>query len=58
MIKSKEIEINDNLVISSMNILGSLIGFYVAQEKELPEVPGVLIGGLVGTLIGELLTKK
>lgn len=58
MIKSKEIEINDSLVVSSMNILGSLIGFYVAQEKELPEVPGVLIGGLIGTLIAELLTKK
>lgn len=58
MIKSKEIEIKDGLIVSSLNILGSLIGFYVAQEKELPEVPGVLIGGLVGTLIAELLTKK
>lgn len=58
MIKSKKIEINDGLIVSGMNIIGSLIGFYVAQEKDVPEVPGVLIGGLIGTMIAELITKK
>lgn len=58
MSNTKEIEVSDKLITTGMNIIGSLVAFYVAKEKELPEVPAVLIGGLVGTFVADLIIKK
>lgn len=58
MSKAKEIEVSDKLISGGLNILGSLMGYYVAKEREMPEVPALLIGGLAGTFIADLIIKQ
>ena len=49
---------DNELIHSGLSALGSLIGYYKAKEKGKHEIPAMLVGGFVGTLISVIITTS
>ena len=49
---------SDKTVISAATLSGTLAGYYLSRWNEKHRIPFMLIGGFVGTMIGEILVRK
>ena len=49
---------SEKTIISAATLTGTLVGYYLSYQKEKHRIPFLLIGGFVGTLVGELLVRK
>lgn len=48
----------DKAIISTMTLLSSLVTYWYAKAAEKDAAPLVMIGGFVGSLIGEAIAEK
>lgn len=49
---------SEKTVISAATLTGTLAGYYLSGQKEKHRIPFLLIGGFVGTLVGELVVRR
>lgn len=53
------IHIPKPVLTQGLTVTGSLIGYYASTEKNgLQRVPAILIGGFIGTLVGEIISQN
>lgn len=48
----------DKTIVSSAALITSLVAYWYARQINKDVVPYIMIGGFVGTLIGELLAAQ
>jgi hypothetical protein len=48
----------DKTIVSGSALLVSLAAYLYAKKKQKDTVPFVMLGGFIGTLIGELITEN
>jgi uncharacterized membrane protein YfcA len=48
----------ENTIISGMTVITSLAFYWYARINDKSEVPYVMIGGFVGSVLGELIAGK
>jgi hypothetical protein len=57
--KNQSIQISKTVLTQGLTVTGSLIGYYASTEKDgVQRVPAILIGGFIGTLIGEIISQN
>lgn len=49
--------ISDKTIISTCTLLSSLVCYYYSKQGEKDGVPYVMVGGFVGSWVGELIIK-
>jgi hypothetical protein len=49
---------NNKSITATSTLLGSLAAYYYAKQTGKDAVPFVMIGGFLGTLIGELMSSN
>ena len=48
----------EKAIVSTATLLTSLLSYWYAKEAGKDAVPYVMLGGFIGSLIGETLTEK
>lgn len=49
---------NDKAIVSTATLALSLLAYWYAREAQKDVVPYVMIGGFVGSIVGEILVEK
>lgn len=49
---------NDKTIVSTATLLTSLLTYWYAREAEKDAVPYVMLGGFIGSIIGETIVEK
>lgn len=49
---------SDKTVISAATLTGTLAGYYLSYRNEKHRIPFLLIGGFLGTIIGEVVVQQ
>lgn len=49
---------NDKAIVSTATLALSLLAYWYAKEAQKDAVPCMLIGGFVGSIVGETLVEK
>ena len=49
---------NDKTIISAATLTGTLTGYYLSHWNEKHRIPFMLLGGFMGTLVGEILVNQ
>lgn len=50
--------IKEKAIVSTMTLLASLLAYWYAKETQKDSVPYVMLGGFLGSVIGEVLVEK
>lgn len=49
---------NKKVIVSASTVLSSLIAYWFAKEAKKDAVPYVMIGGFLGSIIGETISEE
>ena len=49
---------NEKTIISTVTLFTSLLAYWYAKEAEKDSVPYVMMGGFLGSIIGDALAEK
>jgi hypothetical protein len=49
---------NDKAIVSTSTLLVSLIAYWYAKETQKDAVPLVMVGGFIGSLVGEAIVEN
>ena len=48
----------EKAIVSTVTLLTSLLAYWYAREAQKDSVPYVMMGGFIGSIIGEALSEK
>lgn len=48
----------EKTIVSTITLLSSLLAYWYAREANKDSVPYVMMGGFIGSIIGETIAKK
>lgn len=49
---------SDHLIRSTATMIGSMLGYYIAKDRERESLPAMMLGGFVSGCIGEWIISK
>jgi uncharacterized membrane protein YfcA len=49
---------NEKTIVSTVTLFTSLLAYWYSKEAEKDAVPYVMMGGFIGSLIGETIVEK
>ena len=49
---------NEKTIVSTVTLLTSLVAYWYSKQAEKDSVPYVMMGGFIGSIIGETIAEK